>query len=72
MKNLRVININKDDVYKVVCENIYSCMTTKIMLDDVKYHHNLKPKDVPNVLKYGLLSFVVDSSTVFNNIIELY
>lgn len=56
MKNLRVININKDDVYKVVCENIYSCMTTKIMLDDIKYHHNLKPKDVPNVLKYGLLS----------------
>lgn len=56
MKNLQIMEVNRDDVYKVIKENIHSCVTKKIELDDFKYHHNLSSKNVPTVLQHGLLS----------------
>lgn len=56
MSKLHTIDINSDNAYKIIKDCIYSCATTPIKLDDIKFHHNLQIKTIPSVLKYGLLS----------------
>lgn len=50
------ILVEKDQVFKLIKENIYSCVVDKIELDDRKYHHNTKIESVSGILKTGLLS----------------
>ena len=56
MIKLSKINVDVNNVYSVVKENVYSCVDTPIRIDDIKFHHNLHIESIPNALKYGLLS----------------
>lgn len=56
MSKIAIVNVNVDNAYTIVKDCVYSCATEPIKLDDIKFHHNLKMKSIPSVLKYGLLS----------------
>lgn len=43
-------------VYNLIKENIYSCATTQVNIEDNRFHHRLDIKDVASALEYGLLS----------------
>jgi len=50
------ILVEKEQVFKLIKENIYSCVVDKIELDDRTYHHNTKIESISGILKTGLLS----------------
>ena len=52
--NIQIVNINK--AYKLIKENIYSCKGETRLVTDTKFHHETNIKNVPDVLKNGLLS----------------
>lgn len=54
--SVKIINIDIDGAYKLVKENIYSCKGESKSVTDTKFHHETNIKNVPDVLKNGLLS----------------
>lgn len=57
MSKLEMINANLNDTYKLIRDNIYSCIVNDKNVHDVKFHHQLKWKRLLSALKYGLLSY---------------
>lgn len=66
MKNFRLFDIKLSNVYNLIKENIYSCVTEPIIIYDKKFHHRLEPKNVVSVLEYGLLSKRLKTQLVDN------
>lgn len=56
MENLNIIEVEYDKAYKIVKENLYSCKTVSKEISDTKYHHQTDIKQLPSILKYGILS----------------
>lgn len=56
MHKLDVYNVNVENAYDVVKENIYSCVVTPRIVEDTKFHHEIDIKQLPNAINYGLLS----------------
>lgn len=54
--NIKFINVDINNVYEIVRENIYSCVTEPIIIADTKFHHEIAPIDIPKALEHGLLS----------------
>lgn len=52
----KLVNISLDNVYQLIRQNIYSCVTNPIEITDKKFHHRLNIKSLPIVLQHGLLS----------------
>lgn len=53
--------IKLEDSYKIVRENIFSCRTQNIKIENFMYYHNTDYDLMEDVLKYGLLSKVEKS-----------
>lgn len=54
MNNL-IINVNFDNAYKLIKDNIYCCITEPVDFQNRIFHHNEKIDVIPNILQYGLL-----------------
>lgn len=48
--------MNISETYKLIKENIYSCKGNLQLINDTKFHHQTLLKNVPFILKNGLLS----------------
>lgn len=66
MSKLQLINEDLNSVYKIIRDNIYSCIVNDENIDDVKFHHQLKWKRLLSALKYGLLSYRLYAKEVEN------
>jgi len=51
-----IISIEKDKAYELVRENIYSCITSPVNLDNFKFIHALPMERTTSAIKNGLLS----------------
>ena len=56
MENIQKVKL--DDSYKIIRENIFSCRTQSIKIENFKYYHNTGYHLMEDVLKHGLLSKV--------------
>ena len=56
MSEICIMNVDQNNAYSIIKDCIYSCMTTPIKLNDIKFHHNLHIESIPSALKHGLLS----------------
>lgn len=57
MLNLKVMNVNRNNVFTVVKQNIYNCVTEPVILTDTKFHHQFSINKTDCVLEHGLLSY---------------
>lgn len=53
---MKIQTVNMDDAYKLIKENIYCCKQETKIVTDIKFHHQTRLEDLPNILKNGILS----------------
>lgn len=56
MNKITIVGLDKDKVYKLICDNLYGCKTKLIEVEDAKYHHNIPYVKTSSAIKHGLLS----------------
>lgn len=54
--DIKIINIDINEAYKLIKKNICDCKDKTKLVTDTKFHHETNIKNVPDVLKNGLLS----------------
>ena len=57
MSKIVLCGFDFETTFKLIEENILSCVTTKIEVSDYKYHHNAHYGDMPEILRNGILSY---------------
>lgn len=72
MSKLNIYEVTLNNAYNIIKDNIYSCVISPRNITDVKFHHNISIREVPNILKYGLLSKKLKTSILENRELTEY